>query len=505
MTIETAIAPPRARWAVLPPSYLAMAWLLLLSLAVRWPYLGDPAPDYDEQLYSLVGIRMLEGAVPYVDIWDRKPYGLFLLFAAIHWVGGPHPLAYQAAAVVFAAFGGWLVFRIARVLSDGPGAVLSGALYIIGLTLFRVQSGQSEVFYLPVALGMLLLTIPLLQQRELTRLQRGSAAIMLLGGVLLQLKYTALPQCLFFGATCLWLQWRAGANLGRLVRFAAAAALLGIVPTLLVALYYLRLGAIESFAYANFLSIFERGGLSAEYMAFYGMIVAICAFPYVALALAGMVRARRALAGRPRAVWVLVALWTLANVIGFAMIGNIYIHYFAPVLPGLILMASPFLGQGITGRVIGGLTLAFSLFLANFSSQIATSQSNRAGIARLTSLIAPHVDRQDACLFVFDGPTQLYRTTGSCLPTRYVYPDHLSNSMEADAIGTDSVAELKRVLASRPAVIVTASKPVVPRYNPQAASLIEDAVTRDYRRIGSVSFFPRHLHVNLRRDLTAAP
>jgi hypothetical protein len=45
---------------------------------------------------------MLDGALPYVDIWDRKPIGLFLLYAAIRLLGGDGILAYQVTATAFA-------------------------------------------------------------------------------------------------------------------------------------------------------------------------------------------------------------------------------------------------------------------------------------------------------------------------------------------------------------------------------------------------------------------
>lgn len=504
MSSPSAVATWRVQWICLPPGYKAMCALLLVALAIRLPYLGDPAACYDEQLYSFVGSRMLEGAVPYLDIWDRKPFGLFLLFAAIHWIGGPEAIAYQVAALVFAAFGGWLVYRIALTLGDGFGALLCGVLYVIGLTVFAVHAGQSEVFYLPLAIGMLVVMVDLIGEHDLARLRRRSAAIMMMGGVLLQFKYTALPQCMFFGAGCMWLQWRAGADARSLAFFAATACVLGIFPTLVVAAYYAWLGAFDAFFYSNFLSIFERGKLSSDYLWHFGLLVAIGAAPFLALALGGVATARRNLSGREWGIWSLIALWTLANIISFVMLGSIYIHYFAPAMPGLVLIAAPFLGRGHAGRITGLVMLALLVVFTNLDWRISTSQSNRAAIEQITAVASPHVDRNRNCLYVFDGPTALYRTTNSCLPTRYVYPDHLSNSMETNSIGTDSVGELRRILASRPTVIITASKPIVPRYNPEAAKLIHTAVARDYRRVGSVPFFPRLLHVNVRRDLIAA-
>ena len=43
--------------------------------------LGYPLIHIDEQFYLLVGDGMLSGSLPYVDVWDRSPIGLFVIYA----------------------------------------------------------------------------------------------------------------------------------------------------------------------------------------------------------------------------------------------------------------------------------------------------------------------------------------------------------------------------------------------------------------------------------------
>ena len=77
-----------------------VAVLALFTFVVRGAWFGDPNADIDEQLYSLIGNAMLDSQVPFVDLWDRKPYGLFALFAMAHAVGGPGPEAFFDTADV---------------------------------------------------------------------------------------------------------------------------------------------------------------------------------------------------------------------------------------------------------------------------------------------------------------------------------------------------------------------------------------------------------------------
>jgi len=90
----------------------------LIAIALRWSYFGHPAADYDEQIYQLIGEKMLQGALPYVDIWDRKPVGLFLLYAGMRALGGDGVLAYQLVVVVDDAVSG--VTRVVRGRDIAP-------------------------------------------------------------------------------------------------------------------------------------------------------------------------------------------------------------------------------------------------------------------------------------------------------------------------------------------------------------------------------------------------
>lgn len=57
--------------------------LLIAAFVTRGALFGNPLVHSDEGFYPLVGDRMMHGAWPFVDIFDRKPVGLFLIFAAI--------------------------------------------------------------------------------------------------------------------------------------------------------------------------------------------------------------------------------------------------------------------------------------------------------------------------------------------------------------------------------------------------------------------------------------
>src|SRR3546814_7596042 len=76
-------------WADRHRAALLFLMAALITVAVRAVGIGDIVAHGDEQFYLLIGDRMLNwGATPYVDIWDRKPVGLFLLYSGIRLLGG---------------------------------------------------------------------------------------------------------------------------------------------------------------------------------------------------------------------------------------------------------------------------------------------------------------------------------------------------------------------------------------------------------------------------------
>lgn len=491
-TAPRTIGPATQRW-------LCYGVILAVALLVRANYFGDPAPDYDEQLYHFVGERMLSGALPFVDIWDRKPLGLFLIYAFTSLVGGPGVLPYQFAACLSATIGGGFVFALSRRFSDVIGSLVAGILYVLYLSAFGVPVGQSEVFYIPILLGMALLAVQSVETVSVAVVSRKALWMMVLGGVALQIKYSVLPQCLFFGVVALWRLHRLSLPLPALAVRAMLYGACGLLPTALVAGFYFATGHFEAFAFANFLSIFDRGPLTGHLRDAYRMLVGIMAFPLIVCALAGAWKFLRR-ADRS-ASYAIVLGWSVSAAVSSLMIGNIYIHYFAPVVAPLLILASPALAMSRSGAILGGTAAVLAVFFYNPGFHKELSIGNRHAIAGAADVLAPYVGRGRDCLYVFDGPTALYPATHSCLPTIYIYPDHLSNSMEAPAIGVDAAQEVRRILANRPAAIITASRPIVPRYNALTAQLVNQAVARDYIRVAAYDFHPRKFYINVRRDL----
>lgn len=469
--------------------------LLLFAVAVRMRDFGNPSIHVDEQYYLLVGDRMLHGALPYLNIWDRKPIGLFLLFAGMRLLPGDGILAYQLVATLCAALTGLVVALGARRLGARPlGCLLAGCAYVLWLSFLSGRGGQSPVYYnlLMAVGGYLTLCLPeRARRREIGAIIASGAAACLFAGLAIQVKYTPLVEGAFFGLAHLWYLHRAGA---RLILTAAAGMLwaaLGIGPTVAAILYFKLQGttAFDAFWFANFASIALRKGYPA------GKIIARLAGTTAQLSpfiLATLVARRFS---DRREVLTLCLAWLAAALIAFAMIGAFFDHYALPLLVPLAMIAGPALGAS---RVVQSMAATAALALAAF--HLSTEHDHRASTYAAARVIEAHA--RDGCPYVFAGDSVLYVLAHACVPTRYAFPSTLAYAAEQGATGTDEAAEVRRIVATRPPVIVTLDAPLS-AWNTDSKAVIDAALRRDYALALSQPREGEHLLVYVRRGLPA--
>jgi hypothetical protein len=447
-------------------STVAAILILLAVVLSRLQTFNDPVLGFDEQYYLLVADRMLHGAVPYVDIWDRKPIGLFLLYAAAIVPGADPFVSYKLLAALFVGATAFAMWRGARTVAGPFGACVAALLYVFWLNFMEGEGGQAPVFYnLPVLLAALLVRRAVERRRSPGR--TGIAA-MLLAGIALQIKYTAVFESAFFGLALVWAGWRAwgpSLRLG-LATLGWLAALLA--PTLIAWGAYAAMGQSQAFVFANFLSIFGRlpDPLSDRMMGL-ALIVAILS----PLAIIAVLASRRI---------GLLQSWALAAAFGVLAFGAFLSpSYGLPVVAPLCLCAAPWFDGGHLRRWTGAALLALSLGGGVFAvHQVIARKGTRAQALEVAAAARP---AHGGCLWVWDGYPALYMLTGSCIPTRLAFPGQLNaaNENSPRAAGVDPVAEVRHILATRPETIVD-DYPPFNRGNHDTRAVVEAELARNY-------------------------
>ena len=468
------------------------AGILLFTVLLRvWDF-GNPVIHVDEQFYLLVGDRMLHGAVPYLDIWDRKPIGLFLLYAFFRLLPGDGILAYQFAACASAALTALIVREGARsVGARDLGALAAGAAYLIGLSLLGGRGGQAPVFYdlLMALAGWLTLRLP---WRSLLggAVVRSGVIACLLAGVAIQFKYSPAFEGVLFGCAHLWVYARRTPGAARLTRATLLWALAGALPTLAAIGWYWQRGAFDDFWFANITSILLRPGYPLGDLAMRLLGIAAQLTPLVIAAVIAWRRRQRI--GTAGDAMTLALAWLVAALIGFFAIGTFFDHYALPLLVPLCIMA----GAGFSA-VPRTMVAAMVLGLMLVVIERAVQPDDGPGARRVAAIVRANSGRE--CPWVFIGDTITYRLADACLPTPYAFPNLLAYSTEEGATGIDEAAEVRRILAQRPPVIVTSTRRLS-IWNPQSLFAVKSALARDYRPVFSTPRSRWRTVVYLRRD-----
>jgi hypothetical protein len=438
---------PVAAVAALP------TWVILLvaAVAVRALAFGNPVVHVDEEFYFVTAQRMLEGGLPFVDIWDRKPIGLFLLYVPAAALGVPLGIfAYQLMALACVLLTALLIERLAQRAGWGAGGLFAGLLYIFMLGFGDGQGGQAPVFYNLLTAAAMALALPCTASAESMRLRRGRAvAAMALVGVALQIKYSVLFEGVFLGLWLLWREHRLGVAPIRIARFAALLVAVALAPTLLAWGVYVALGHGEAWFYANFGSILDRKSDPADVLLRAFLKVAlILAIPLIVSGLSRHVPVREESEHPVRALFF---GWLIAAVFGLIVFGSWFNHYALPVMLPVALCCAGFVGSHRIGRAIVGPAMLVAAAVGG--EYVAWSAAWHRGNAQQLEALAEAVGRGPGCLYVYSGNTILYAYTGRCTVTPWIFPSHLSRERENGALGVDQLAEIERIFARRPAVV----------------------------------------------------
>ena len=388
----------------------------MLTLALRLPDIGNPLIDLDEQFYLLVGDRMLHGAIPYVDIWDRKPVGLFLIYAAARAIGGDAWIGYQIVAAMAAMVTAGLIAALARGLANGWGGLAAGAVYLVWIALLGGRGGQAPVFYNGLVAGAALLTWLAIVRPESHR--RHGLWAMLLIGLALQIKPTVVFEGAWFGLALLIAEWRHGSRPTALIGYALTLAGIALVPTLIAYAVYVGIGHGEAWWFANIRSIFLRVTPPGEPIAGGRLIgMALNLMIPAGAAWFGVMRSGRG------ARWV-IGGWLVAAVMGVLAIPPYFNHYALPLVVPIAVLAGvgmarsrPFAIPG--GRVRRGVAAAVGL-----------SASRAASCGAASGRGAGNDDRPLSGRWL---PVRLFRTAGPIRSHRLVPSDPLPLRHAPDA------------------------------------------------------------------------
>jgi hypothetical protein len=317
-----------------PDGWLRIAaWIVVLGAAFQilmFPF------GRDQGIYALIGEGILRGEVPYRDLWDFKPPGIFLVYGFAQGIFGKSMLAPRLVEVLGLVA---IVLSSARLGETFFGSRTAGMLGGAVAALVHAQlefwhSGQPETFGgVLTFVGLVLTATDGKRARKPLRLLAvgalfGCAALLkppLGGGALVCAAYVAKREQQIAGT-------RAGAR--------AVLAIVGgmLVPIALVLLWFWARGGLSALVWT--MKDFTPGytalgweGQRAPAMFYYALLESF--FKFSALAAAGLIAAisTTPMHLREREGVFLVLGVIAVHVTGIAMQGKFFAYHYGATLP----------------------------------------------------------------------------------------------------------------------------------------------------------------------------
>jgi hypothetical protein len=375
-------------------------WVVILFAAVivRALTFGNPVVHVDEEFYFVTARMMWDGALPFVDVWDRKPIGLFLLYMPAAAFGVPEGIwVYQMMALTSVVLTALLILRLARQAGWQRGGLVAALLYVFMINFGDGQGGQAPVFYNLVTALAISLALPCAADADSDRRRRAkSIAAMGLIGIGLQIKYSVLFEGMFLGLWLLWRERRLGVAVPKILAFGALLVAVAMVPTFLAWAYYAWIGHSDAWLYANFGSILHRQSDPGDVLLRAFLKVALMLGPL--LIVSGMSRHVAVNDESEHPVRALLFGWLAASVFGLLVFGSWFNHYALPVmLPGALCCAG-FLGSHRVGRtIVGPAMLAAAAFGGEYT---AWSAMWHRGNAEQLETLARVIGSGPGCMYV---------------------------------------------------------------------------------------------------------
>lgn len=327
---------------------LFLLGLFLVPILLYLPFAGAPF-ERDEGVYATIAQGVLNGQVPYRDLFDNKPPLVYLWYAFSFTLFGESVFAPRIVAAIFLSLTTLALFNQARMVLPMPAARLAAGLFAIstGLPWVALHANTEAYMLLPLVSSLMFFTIGM-KDGQL----RWFVIAGMLAGLAMATKQVAMWNLLALAMVSLI--WHARTIESQLRALAPTAALFAgcLLSLAAVALPFTLTGSLDDLIYANlsynwlyinFLSYAERLANFGYGLLFFSAVAA----PFAVGALAGLVVIWRR---RSAATDYVLILWAVASAIGVASGGRFFPHYFLQLMPSAAVLT----GVVIYDRFVNG-------------------------------------------------------------------------------------------------------------------------------------------------------
>ena len=328
--------PDFSRRAIL--NSLPLVAICLLPVLLYFPFAGSPF-ERDEGTYATIAQGILDGKVPYRDMFDNKPPLVYGWYALSFLLFGESTTAPRMVAALLLSVTTLALFAQARLLFPRGVAYIAATFFAIstGVPFLALHANTEAYMLLPLVTSIAAFTVGINKERLPWFVLAG-----VLGALAVGTKQVAVWNLVALASVALVWGWRSREQLRD--RLAPLATLLagGVAGALIIVAPFLFNGAFDDFFYANvsynwlyvgFLTWTDRFLNLGSGMLF----VSAAAAPLLVGAAFGLITVLRR---TKRPTDYLIVGWAVASAIGVASGGRFFPHYFMHLIPAMAILAA---------------------------------------------------------------------------------------------------------------------------------------------------------------------
>lgn len=335
-----------------PSTLIWLVAIFSLTWLLRMNFWGQPF-EMDEGLHAYMGWGMLQGLVPFKDMYNTKPPGIYALHTLLFLMAEPTALNIKVFASLYTLVTATAVFFVARKLAGDTAGLMAALLFGIFSSGPNIQGGgvNSEVF--------MILPYTLAAHSLIKAVQTGRSGAYLLAGIWTGVACTIkqVAGVIFFWVAGyllvhLWLEKEKPKRV-RVLANGIWVFLGSILPWLPFLLYFYAHDALGDFYYwmvnANLKYIGDGYQELPNFSLFLGRMKNVLSENGLLwiLALLGIAWQWQKLRGpagmEPKngsrvedwLIWMLMSTWPLFSFVGVMLGGRFFSHYYIQLIPTL--------------------------------------------------------------------------------------------------------------------------------------------------------------------------
>ncbi len=374
--------------------------------------------DWDEITYMIIGHGIRKGLIPFVDLWDIKPVGIYLIYSLSSFLFGYTFLAIRWMTLIFIFLGSLGIYFIIKKYSDKL-AMLVGLIYAYSFFYFQAGlSGNSEVFFNALEIWSIyfLLNTP---RKYLSAFLFGISFIV---------KYIVVFDGLAIFSFYVILTEKMPSIIVKIKKLFLLGMVIGI-PFFLIFFFYYYKGHLN-FYIESLLAVTDRYGksipLSNKLASSFSFIKVFIPFFAFTLILFIYNKNHRNLFTKK---WIIFTVWWIASWIGATWTGFLFDHYFLGTLSPIILLFGMSLSKLCPKKFVNHLCVISLAAILSHSLYIHNNYKKQLDlIPDVPKLIANAVIKNgDGKLFVGSGVHSTYIALNQISPVRIVQPVNYMN------------------------------------------------------------------------------